>query len=421
VYFFLSYARDDRKNDELDVIGRFHGAIVNEIRRRKGVQDDVAFFDTQDLAPGEDWRAELREALATSSAFVPVLSRTYFSREYCGKEWAVFRSRLRAYSQSAGKRPPLILPVLLDRRQDLTPFPKAVADEAESLQTTYDLYPEVYGVEGLHFMARLGKHKDDLNEFIIRFAQRLIEVVEADPLPRADDVPPIKELQSAFHEAGTQLGVTTAAPPPIGKFAQFVYVAGRQTEVAAIRNDVTAYGSEGGLDWQPFRPGVEDEVAILAQEVTSREKLRYEAVPVDAELTSRLEQAAKERKVVVVIADAWTLGLDEYGRLMKELDRLALPNCVVLVPWNPSDPETTAKKADLENVVKLAFENRSLLDDPNLFLDGISSCTDLQTEVSKAFARVRTKLIAMEDVRRRAAGGTLIPKPEVTGPGKAAA
>jgi FxsC-like protein len=270
-------------------------------------------------------------------------------------------------------------------------------------------------------MARLGKHKDDLNEFIIRFAQRLIEVVEADPLPRADDVPPIKELQSAFHEAGTQLGVTTAAPPPIGKFAQFVYVAGRQTEVAAIRNDVTAYGSEGGLDWQPFRPGVEDEVAILAQEVTSREKLRYEAVPVDAELTSRLEQAAKERKVVVVIADAWTLGLDEYGRLMKELDRLALPNCVVLVPWNPSDPETTAKKADLENVVKLAFENRSLLDDPNLFLDGISSCTDLQTEVSKAFARVRTKLIAMEDVRRRAAGGTLIPKPEVTGPGKAAA
>jgi FxsC-like protein len=257
--------------------------------------------------------------------------------------------------------------------------------------------------------------------FFIRFAQRLIEVVDANPLPPADDVPPIKEVQSAFHEPGTQLGATTAAPTPIGKFAQFVYVAGRQTEVAGLRKDVTAYGSEGGLDWQPFRPSVEEEVAILAQEVTSREKLRYEAVPVDAQLTSRLEQAAREHKIVVVIADAWTLGLDEYRRLMEELDRLALPNCVVLVPWNPSDPETTARKADLQKVVRLAFANRSQLDDPNLFIDGISSCTGLQTEVSKAFARVRTKLIALEEVRRSAAAGPLIPKPEVTGPGKAVA
>jgi hypothetical protein len=54
LYFFLSYARDDRKNDEQDVIGRFHDAVVAEIRRRKGAQGSVAFFDTKDIAPGEE-------------------------------------------------------------------------------------------------------------------------------------------------------------------------------------------------------------------------------------------------------------------------------------------------------------------------------------------------------------------------------
>jgi FxsC-like protein len=155
-------------------------------------------------------------------------------------------------------------------------------------------------------------------------------------------------------------------------------------------------------------------------EIVPIQQRRYEAVPVDAELVGRLVQAKQERKIVVVIADAWTLGLDGYRQLMKELDELALPNCVVLVPWNLTDPETAAKKPQLENAVKLAFENRAL-DDPTLFLDGISSCADLQSEVSKAFARVRDRLIKIEEVRRSVAGGPLIPKPEVSGPGEAAA
>jgi FxsC-like protein len=232
-------------------------------------------------------------------------------------------------------------------------------------------------------------------------------------------VPPIKEVQSAFHVAGTQLAATAPAPPSIGKFAQFAFIAGRRTELEALRKDVSAYGDEGGLDWQPFRPGVEDEVSILAQEVTSQEKLRYEAVPVDEHFAARLDQAKDERKIVVVIVDPWTLGLDAYRQLMKELDQRVLPNCVVVVPWNVSDSETVASRPHLQNVIRLSFENKAALEDPNLLLEGISSCKELKDEISKFFAQARLRLISIENVRQSASEGEgrLIPKPVVTGPG----
>jgi FxsC-like protein len=418
-YFFFSYARADRNSDNQDVIGRFFRDVTEQVRLAKGLAPrEISFFDAQDLEPGEVWPDQLREALRTSRAFVPMLSSTYFSREYCGREWAVFDARLTQHAEQTGDAiPPLIQPVLLVRRAQLTPLPQAIADRVGDLQTTYAKYPHVYGEEGLSYMVRLSEHADDYMKFVIRFAERLMEVVGAHELVPPGSIPPIKQVESAFHEPGTHVAVNSSAPPPVGRSAQFLFVSGRRDELTRVREDVAAYGPEGGLDWQPYRPDVTDEVAIIAQDVASSEKLRYEAVPVDDRLGDRLDEAARTRKIVVLVADMWTLRLDGYHKLMKELDARSLPNAVVLVPWNERDSETATSGDTLENALYYTFENRVVTRDAGGFLDRISSAKQFREELSKSLNKARLRLLSMEEVRRKVESEQVIVKPEIRTPG----
>jgi FxsC-like protein len=423
-YFFLSYARVDRENDKHDAIGRFYADLVEEVRRRRGLAvARIGFFDRQKIEPGERWPDELEEALRTCSAFVPVLSASYFSREYCGREWAVFRSRLDAYSKAAGapKTPPLIQPLLLIPWHELDPLPPAIADEVADLQFDKDPYPAVYATEGLHYMMRLKEHADDYERLINHFADALIGAVDAHELPPAEPISPIKGTQSAFHQERTSASTTAStAEAPIARSAQFIYVAGRRDELTAVRNDVSHYGPEGGLDWKPYCPDVEDEVAIIAQDVASREKLRYEGMAADATLGDMLRTASEARKIVVVIADIWTLRLDAYRELMREIDDRDLPNCVVLVPWNLTDQETASNRQQLANIVALAFVNKVAGGETQRFVDRIESEKEFREELGKALQIARMQLIRIEDVRRRAAGGDVIAQPTVVGPGATA-
>jgi FxsC-like protein len=420
-YFFLSYARVDRENDKHDAIGRFYADLVEEVRRRRGLAPgQIGFFDRQKIEPGERWPDELADALRTCSAFVPVLSASYFSREYCGREWAVFRSRLDAYAKAVGgaKTPPLIQPLLLVPWHELDPLPPAIGDEVADLQFDKDPYPPVYATEGLHYMVRLKEHADDYERLINLFADALIGAVDANALPAGGQLSPIKGVQSAFHQEQTSASTTAStAGAPIARSAQFIFVAGKRDELSAVRSDVSHYGPEGGLDWKPYCPDVEDEVAIIAQDVASREKLRYEAAAADATLAERLEEASRTGKVIAVIADTWTLRLQEYRELMREIDDHELPGCVVLVPWNLSDAETTASRPQLENALALAFVKKVSAGATQTLVDRIETEKQLREELSKALQAARMRLIRVEDVRRRAQSEAAIEKPVVLGPG----
>jgi FxsC-like protein len=417
--FFLSYARADRDGDAHDAIGRFYEDLVDEVGRRTGLsRDRIGFFDREKIEQGERWPDRLADALKTCRAFVPVLSPTFFSSDWCGREWGIFRARLLEFA-AAGRPPPLIQPLLLVPRHTLDPLPAAVEEDVGDIQVGTAQFPEIYLEEGLHYIAKLAQHADDYEQLVTRFAQALVAGLEQGRLEPADDIPQIKQAPNVFAREGAALraGATAETPVPVGRFAQFVYVAARRSEVQSLRDDVTRYGDEGGLDWKPYRPDLDGEIALIAQEIASKARLRYDGRTADAALVARLTDEDERRKIVVVIADLWTLRLDAYHRVMRELDERDLPNCVVLVPWNLDDAETAASREALSTALEYTFANKAAVKDPQTFVDGIASEEQLRNELAKALDAVRLRLIRIEEVRRRAESDRVIVKPIVAGPG----
>ena len=107
--FFLSYAREDNTDKRKDQEGKlklfvqlFYEDLCREIRSKAGLLNDeeVGFFDDAEIEPGEKWPEKLASALQQSRVFIGLYSPTYFKKEYCGKEWAVFSSRVGAYAKN---------------------------------------------------------------------------------------------------------------------------------------------------------------------------------------------------------------------------------------------------------------------------------------------------------------------------------
>src|SRR5947207_1071823 len=159
-WFFMSYARFDRETDKFKCIERFFDDLNEHIRALKHIREKHAgFFDTRSIEPGELWPDDLGQSLRACHVMVSLYSPAYFDSEYCGKEWEVFRSRVRAAYK---ENPPLILPVMLYPPQDLLPLPEAIAD----IQYVNDDFPEVYRNEGLRYLMVRDAQKDNYQDFL---------------------------------------------------------------------------------------------------------------------------------------------------------------------------------------------------------------------------------------------------------------
>src|SRR5688572_10140535 len=93
--FFLSYAREDRENDQENLILNFHEHLEEALHHRGATQG--GFLDTWSTNTADLWTAEADEALRTCKILVPIYSPNFFTREYCGQEWEVFRRRVKSY------------------------------------------------------------------------------------------------------------------------------------------------------------------------------------------------------------------------------------------------------------------------------------------------------------------------------------
>lgn len=416
--YFLSYARDDRVNDQHRTIEKFSKELESRVRMLYPGQGNTSFFDGSDIETGDNWPDTLSRALCTSRVFVPIYSPTYFTKDFCGREWQIFSDRLDAYKAQnpAAKVHSLIQPVLLMAPRDLQSVPTAVSD----VQYMSDVYPENYRTAGLQAIRRSGAGTASYDKFLTELARRIIEVAKQCPLPASDPCPDITEVANAFRGQGAPMGsvaeeVTKTRGP---RYVQFIFVAGKRSELRAIRQSLDCYGEEGGLDWQPFLPPVEDEVAYLAQEIAAKEKLRYETVPVGANIIQQLEDAERKHKLVVVIADTWTLRLEQYRDFTRQYDDRNFLNCIVLVPWNQHDNETASSRALLEQTIKEAFPKKWIMGDPSVSLEPIGSPEDLKKHLSESLHKTRALVMqhmSMRDVKPAKSEQT-VTKPVIVGP-----
>ncbi|HEX2205026.1 MAG TPA: TIR-like protein FxsC [Longimicrobium sp.] len=415
--FFLSYAR----NDQDAYLEKFYEELCDAVARWSGrPAKEVAFRDTYAVDVGEQWTPELAGALQTARVLVPLYSPSFFASEYCGKEWAFFRLRQDEHLRATpgAPRPPVILPVLWMPPEALPPLPQV----ASEIQYAHPDFGDEYLEEGLRRLRVRRAHQEVVEEL----AKRIVRAAQQHALPRAPDAADPAALPSAF-AAPPKPGAPPAAPlppPSLGKegprYVQCVYVAARRSELAAdgARAALDGYGDESGMEWSPYLPAVREAVGLLVNDVTVSEGFLYTSLEVDDRLVERLEEAETRGKIVVLVVDPWTLRLEPYQKPMNRFDRLNLYNTVVLVPWNPGDPETEAVRADLETRLSRTFLRWSSLK-PERFVDGIGSAEALKNELKVALTRARMRVINAAEVLKRAEGARPVPKPVVSGPGAA--
>lgn len=413
-WFFVSYARLD--GDEY--LKKLYKELVQAVRLKVGgTPEEIGFFDTEDIALGQEWPEALSGALQTARVFVPIYTPSYFQSDYCGREWQVFEERRAAYVAAAPGHalPPVILPVLWVAESDL---PSPLPAVASAIQHSHeDLGPE-YAKEGMNLLMRVGRYRDLRREIIDHLAETIIAAAREHPLPPLASPPEIQQVTSAFVSrnrppaANGSTGANGASPANTGpRYVQFIYVAGRRCELQPLRQRLDGYGNEGGMDWQPYVPDYPEEVAIFAQGVAAAEKLRYESVPLGPDLVERLEAAERDNKIVALIVDTWTLRLEQYHRFMREYDRRSFLNCLVLVPWNPQDEETTRSRPLLEKALQVTFLNRMTVKDPHTFHDAVHSPHELRKRLSTALNAVRMRILNTAEVKRRAESERVIAKP----------
>ncbi|MEA2564014.1 MAG: hypothetical protein QOH06_5518 [Acidobacteriota bacterium] len=412
-HYFLSYARLDRDNDPHRCIPRFFEELDLELRRKLKLKqkEPAGFFDGEGIEPGELWPETLGAALQSCCALVCLYSPAYFDSEYCGKEWAVFESRL------APVRAPLVIPVLFDPPQDLGTLPEGLAD----VQYNHDDYPEIYREEGLKYlMVRNSPElKDAYQNFLEALVHRLMDRLAKQKLAPLANLPNIKTVQSRFHPCRHAAADGVAAqnrPASIGsgpRHADFVYVAARRDEVSGIKKDVEGYGEDDELEWQPFWPPLRKEAALLAQEVATREGFRYQALPLSDQLDAQVQDSLSKSRIVILLADAWTLRLRRYQEIVRRFDGLDSWNSAVTIAWNSGDQDTAREKPQLEQAIRASFIVKSRRDKGQYFFNA-SNADELEKSLSVLLQRLKVEIIEISRDLRSIPSD--IGKPEILTP-----
>jgi len=387
--FFVSYASSDRDG----YLAQFIRDLTDEVRRKLGDKrdDHIRFWDTDDVDMGDVWPTRLADALRTSKLFLCLLSPAYFNSGYCGKEFEVFRTRLAMVKLPGRQR--AIFPLLWEIPR--SPLPAAV----EPFQYSNEDFPPIYAKEGLRYLMKLSKHRDDYMIFVDRLATKLVVAGDANPPPVPESINSFSEIPSAFQ---TSLVDTSNSSDGGPNKVSFVFVAGSTAELETISGRITGCSHQGGWYWQPYFPIAGVSAGKLAQLAATQLDFRYSELSVDDDLIERIKKAEERNEIVIIIADPWTMCLSQYARLMRQYDSVALVNCSVLLPWNDQDPETLKQKGDLQKAIAQVFARKLILRPPAHEWESIRSVDELNAKLSEVLERLRMMVLQLGTVGRRA-------------------
>jgi len=416
--FFLSYAREDNNSEGL--VKKFYEDLSKDIAGKIAASpNDVGFFDGAEIEHGAIWDQKLASALQQSSVFIAIYSPYYFRKKFCGKEWAVFKSRVDAYAKNlpqGAEFPGLMFPVLWQKEDYVRSLIPTVIS---NIQYKFDGYGKAYAEQGLRVMLRNRKFRQQYDDFIPVLADKIIEASRLHKLPALPDLPPLDQVVETF-PAPPSAPAQAAQPQVAGanpRYVKFIFLAGRKQELRPYRASLDPYGERGG-EWRPWLPDPKDEVDLLVQDVIQRERLIMDGeIPLDNELEERLDDAENSNKIVVILVDLWTLQLANYRKLMRDVvDPKQLVNCVIVVPWNPQDPEALNQRQTLEDLLQSTFVKRTANDSPDL-LTQIDSATKLRDRLAAMLQVTKSKIIKRAEVLRKATGAEAIALSNIQGPG----
>jgi FxsC-like protein len=400
-WFFFSYAHADQNV----FLKKFYDDLAEKVRGRTGALiPESGFIDRDGIEHGAKWNTTLEEALQSCRVFVPIYSPSYFRSEYCGKEFKIFLDRLKAAQKSSAstKLAPLILPVLLNPESNIRSHLPAHISE---FQYTHGIYPEEYLKEGIlqlvqHAANTNSKYYNQYLSFLGNFADTVVNAAEAHPLPAVQSLTKLSEVASIFSPA-TRIAPAAGETGP--RYVQFIFVAGKKSEMEnAQRKRLKFYGQKGGSDWQPFLDSYQGSASALAIEAVESfaKNIHYEEVVLGQGIVEQIKEASSQGKIVVVVADTWTLKLKSYIDLVTPLDEYSSMNCITLILWNEEDQESKLEKEKLTLAVKGVFKTKYALSIKNFFPDSIKSSAKFKEELERALAEAQAKILETIEVTK---------------------
>jgi FxsC-like protein len=432
-WFFMSYAGRDAvigpdDNDAGDAyLNLFFRDLAKEVAAKAGLDEelkppDIGFLAPASIPTGWHWPLALIEALQTSRTYICVYSRSYFNSLYCGKEFQFFLDRLKAHAGPGAEPAPLILPLLWEHPDTL---PKELPPALSEIQFKHDDFGRAYAENGLSYLKRQSRHKDDYDKFVQKFAAYLVGVAEQYRVPPRDAPPSLKDAKAAFPvslEEKRQQSARAAGGggphPPAGdagpKVARFIFVAGQGSEYACVKDRVDCYDPDV-RGWKPYLPATDEPVGLTTLRVALAERLYYEDAPAGPDLLQRLDEAEEKNIIVILIVDPWSVRIETYRRLMSDYDRRNFVNCGVLIPWNEQDDETQSGGDKLLDAIEKVFSRNLVFDNPYI-REPIPSSEELQKKLTAAIHEVRKRIMQRGRVLRKIKSGSARPLPTVEGP-----
>jgi FxsC-like protein len=379
---FISYSRDDRD----PYLERFLHDLRSELSAKtRDSGESVCYWDNDAVGVGQDWGSETADALKTSRMLLAICSPSYYNSTRCGRECQVFLERKRLADEKLRKPVRAIVPVFWRP-------PRGDLAERFSAFSIGDGLPEVYAAEGLRYLMRLTRFKNDYSQFIHGLADQLISAASDSVLPPYAQK--LAELPTPVQPSPFTAGIGKSGDGP--NTVNFVYVAASRSDLAPFRKSLEFYGASA-WDWRPFN----EPIGALAQAAASRLNLRYAELAADDSLTKNLLSAGSHREPVLSLVDIWTLRIDAFAERMREYDVLNLTNCGLILPWNDDDGETVAHRQELDRVLLQTLPRRIGNRSPAHDWTSVHSPAQLVAAMERTLTVLRMQIINDTAARRR--------------------
>jgi hypothetical protein len=355
--FFFSYAHNDALDDKLL---KFFTEVNKRVRMISGAKED-GFLDTARLKAGEEWSAQVVDALRTSPAMVSLYSPSYFQSTVCGQELQIFLERRHNYRLThAGKRPGNIIPVLWQPEK----IPLTLPDFQHERPRSRDM-----ASEGVWFVGDRGDRRQ-FTDIAYSVAKRVKEARDT-PLPDLTYQPVLNGVASAFEPE--------ALPPP-----EF------DTPDATAGPDSATFVHAGASGWRslPFAPPDQQSLLYIAASVAKGRDLRPYTLTIDPasiDLT-RLHAARERNNLLIFLVDGRSLGDTGLAAQLRAFDEAPVEGCSTVVVWPPG----TANAAAIPGVFRRLSERQppffhASIDNPDRLAEAIGDSLDaLQTSLLKA-------------------------------------
>ena len=306
-------------------------------------------------------------------------SPRYFLSAYCAYEWqAFFDPFAQALARSESPASP-ILPV-----KWLMPG-VTIAKPYADFQNPDEIFPP--RVEDLAQLMSTKKHRESYNDFVRKFAQRLVEMCRSvGPTPNrvVGEVPDLNEVAAPL--AG-------AAPEAGAQYVRCLFVAGLQREILPPRRFTDCYGSDANRkDWRPCFPSQDRIISEIVEEVARKEDRVVRYLAPGPNVLQTITKTEQYRNIVIIVVDPWSLSIAEWRQFVDDFDRTLLKNCGVLVVWNREDPETNLGLPLFSPVIRDRFDRHINLTN-TFFRESVTSIEEFQQALVEAFHKIRANLV----------------------------